>query len=362
VLPRGREERVDVRVGQDPPQLCGRGRSERGRGLEQRNQLGWHGLEPSGNRSLERLRQRERPGGRVHRVFGREASRQLEREERVAARHLVDPPERRPRDRRHGPAEYPAQVRRAEWADVDDLVPARREGRRFARIASGPRGRQHADRLRFEPAQGVAKRVPGARVEPLKVVDRHHRRPTLREAPQGRQDGPRTRELAVGGIAERVRVDLASFERVHQAAERQRHVLLGWSRDEHGVSRAAAPRDAVAPERRLSDPGLAADQQRSRPLSQGCCEGSIRSSSASRPTTSVLSPTPAGGTSRFPRTPSTGPLRGRAASPPAALLTLDPRPRGRPCRRRPAERARSGSRFRACGRSASGAPRPSPRS
>ena len=110
----------------------------------------------------------------------------LEREERVSAGNLVDPPQERPG---HGVPEIRldqvVKRRRVERPQRDSRQvlgrqhPLELRGGRAALVQ--PAGEQEADRLRAEPTGGKADDLQGRRVEPLEIVDRDEHLPVVRE-------------------------------------------------------------------------------------------------------------------------------------------------------------------------------------
>jgi hypothetical protein len=105
----------------------------------------------------------------------RENAGQLQREERIPARQLVDPEQRLARERRSDPiAQKPMERPHAERPD-DDVPGAVRTERAFElrpmRALDQPPCEQKADGVRVEPPQGEREGTRRGRVEPLNVVD-----------------------------------------------------------------------------------------------------------------------------------------------------------------------------------------------
>jgi hypothetical protein len=253
VLLREREQSLDVLALERLAQRPHGGRAERGDGVEERRELGRRGLEPPLDRLAQRLGQR----------LARQRPRQLERVERVAARHLVDAHEPRPRDRLDRAVEHVAQLVDAERAEVDRLEPPRRDGAgELERVAAAcPGRRQHADRLRVEAPEREAERPRRAGVEPLEVVDRDDDRAARDELAQRVEGRAPARDRVVLG-AERGCVEAGRLEQVGERDEVERHLLLRGPREDDLDARRTAARDRVVPELGLADPRLAADGQR----------------------------------------------------------------------------------------------------
>jgi hypothetical protein len=158
-------------------------------------------------------------------------------------------------------------------------------------------------------------------VEPLQVVDRDDRRPALGLPAQRRQHRAPARERVVLG-EQRRGIEPRVLEQVDECGEAARHLLLGRARAQHREAGAGAQVDRLAPQRRLADPRLAADQQRSRAAGQRTGEPRTRSRSGSRPTSRA--PRPVAGpaswlTGRVTTTCSARPATTRSAAAPATI-------------------------------------------
>ena len=181
------EQPVDVRLGQGVPQRAHRRPPERGGGLEQRGKLGRNGLEPPGNRGLQRVRKREPVRSVLGYPAAHDGAGQLHRVERVSTRDLVDPPQRRTRDRADRARKDVAELAQGERAELEHLAPV--EGERAGNVQrlvltrAEPCCREQTDALVFESAQGIAECACGSRVQPLRVVDRHDDGPALGKSP-----------------------------------------------------------------------------------------------------------------------------------------------------------------------------------
>ena len=150
-------------------------------------------------------RRRERRDPRAHELFDRlddrkrlkrvdvhrENAGELEREERIPTRPLVDPEQRLARERPPEPiAQEPMERPRAERPH-DHLLEAVRTQRAFElrlmRALSQTPCEEKADRARVEPPQGERERTRRGRVEPLNVVDGDQNRPTFAQKPAARR-------------------------------------------------------------------------------------------------------------------------------------------------------------------------------
>ena len=178
---------------------------------------------------------------------------------------LVNSPERRPRDRLHGPGEDTPQRSHAQRPDVEHLPAARteraRRGEWIGRVRSRTSRGQHADGLGLEPPQHVPQGARRDGVQPLRVVDRDHGRPAFREAPDLVENGASADEGIALGL-ERRTTQLDVLEQIDEADERERHLLLRRPCDQDLEPRRTAAGHALAPERRLADARLAPDDQR----------------------------------------------------------------------------------------------------
>jgi hypothetical protein len=91
-----RQQLLERRLRHDVGQLAHRRRAESRYDLENGQELGRHGLEPAGNGSLDGAGKRETVGQTRGPAVRFEAAGQLDRVERIAGRHGVDPAEQRP--------------------------------------------------------------------------------------------------------------------------------------------------------------------------------------------------------------------------------------------------------------------------
>jgi len=105
-------------------------------------------------------------------------------------------------------------------------------------------------------------------VEPLQVVDRDDRGGVLGETPQRLKDGPSPDER-VGVRMQHGRIGLDLIEQIEEPDERERHLLLSRTGHQHPEARCAASLERPAPECRLADPGITADEHRVRSLREG---------------------------------------------------------------------------------------------
>ncbi len=142
---------------------------------------------------LDRLRHRDvLPDGRRP-ARGQGAS-QLEREERVSERRLVEPAQEVPGEAEPQPlGEHPPRSAEAERTDLETLQPPPRERLLQRGGTPGTLGEQKPNRLVLEPPRGERERLGRRRIEPLDVVDRHEHRPASRQRPQRVQEAERDR-------------------------------------------------------------------------------------------------------------------------------------------------------------------------
>ena len=108
---------------------------------------------------------------------------QLQREERIPARPLVDSEQCLARERRSQPIAQKAMERPHAERPDDELPAAVRTRRAFElrlmRTLGQPPCEEKADRARVEPPQGERERTRRGRVEPLNVVDGDQNRSTF---------------------------------------------------------------------------------------------------------------------------------------------------------------------------------------
>ena len=186
----GRVERVrrDARPLQERLRRRAQRRDERERLARGRRKRG----DPRAHELVERLGNRQR----LERVdVGVERAGQLQREERIAARPLVDAEQRLPRE---GPAEPVAQepvdradAERSHRQPPDALRAERLLEPRRLRPLDEPPGEQQAHVARVEPSQRERERARRGRVEPLDVVDGDQHRARARRAASARRAPPR---------------------------------------------------------------------------------------------------------------------------------------------------------------------------
>ena len=158
-----------------------------------------------------------------------EYSRQLQRKERIPARPLVDPKQRLARERPlHPVAQQPVQRPRAEWSHGHASDPVRTECsfelRPRCRL-SAPPCEEKTDRSRAQPPDGERERMRGRRVEPLSIVNRDQRRPTL--AQQLQRVAHRDRKRApIDGLAGRLLPEQRDFQRAPSRRQQLRQHLV----------------------------------------------------------------------------------------------------------------------------------------
>ena len=140
--------------------------------------------QPLADEVVERLGHGKRLGGVDGSSHGLERTGELQGIERVAARHLVQPEHRRPRERSPQPIANEA-VDRAQ-AERADAQPADLRGKRTLELGRviAPPGQENLNRLTLEPPQRERERIRRGHVQPLTVVDRDHDRLALRKRPQ----------------------------------------------------------------------------------------------------------------------------------------------------------------------------------
>ncbi len=146
-------------------------------------------------------------------------------------------------------------------------LPGRGDSEGIRSVRPVAQRREHADAFALEPADRIAQRRGRGRVEPLHVVDREDHRPLRSDAPQRREHGAAELEGPVrgrcaGGL-------LGVLEQIHEAGERQRHLLLDAAREQHLEALLVATVDPVPPQRRLADAGLAREHERTRAAGDG---------------------------------------------------------------------------------------------
>jgi hypothetical protein len=210
-----------------------------------------------------------------------ERTRELEGEECVPTRLLVDAASHRTRERHAEPlAEQALNRTEAQRADVDPLEIARAvEHHRWGRVAA--LRQQHPDPLSARAPQREREGGAARAVEPLDVVDRNHERRLACEPPEKLEDAdgdrPRIERSTLGVLEQeshgerpplrhRQLRDLMARPRqlVGKPGERQLALRLGGPRFEHPVPALPSACDPDPPQLRLSDPGLPLEHERRR--------------------------------------------------------------------------------------------------
>ena len=184
----------------------------------------------------------------------------------------MDPAERRAGDRFHdGPYDLADRVE-GQRPD-DDLVQALRwqHSCAFEPTAGSvihalrALGGEYGDRLRVEPSHCIPQRSGRDGIEPLHVVDRQdHRRLSCQVAERAQHATAASERVTVGVECARHGFDV--LEQVEEPGHPARQLLLCRPRHEDPVAGGPMPLDAVAPQRRLADPRLAADHEEARPV------------------------------------------------------------------------------------------------
>ena len=170
-------------------------------------------LEPRPHELVERFGNRKR----LQWFDGRgQSARDLEREERVPPGALVDAEQRLPRKRRsQAITQEPMKRARTQWSDGDALHAVDAEGMfelGLPRLVAQPLGEQDGHGVRVQPPQGERQRVRRRRVEPLDVVDRNERGPTLAQQLQRIANRHRDR-AARDGVVHRLTSEQRDLER-----------------------------------------------------------------------------------------------------------------------------------------------------
>ena len=238
----------------------------------------------AGDRLLQADRDGERAAGRGSRP---ERSRDLEREQRVAARDPLDPHEIRPPvPVPQAPVQQEAEGAEAERPEPHPLERAPQrplEPQRVGRPERRAHGREHADRPALEPPHGERQRPHGGRVQPLEVVHGDHHRRRARgldqQRAQGHRDGPRLRPApGTAGPPEQRDLERVALGRrqggqelvgrvpdqVVQPDERQPRLGLLAGAAQHAAPARRGLVERGEPDGGLADPGLPLDQERPR--------------------------------------------------------------------------------------------------
>ena len=234
---------------------------------------------------LEAGRQRQRPAhGRVRRRRV-ERPRDLQREERVAARGVGHSREQGARQRRSEPTvDEVVELGQRERPRHDALDAALRkrprEPERQLLAACRSASQEQAEPSR-QPAGRERERSLGGRVEPLHVVDSDEHRAALRERrehpDEARRDRPRVGALVRLAPQQRRRQRplLHGRQRIAQALEHvadeigkrgegEPSLALGRPRPQHAQPSRLGEPDRLQPDGRLADPSLSLDDERGR--------------------------------------------------------------------------------------------------
>jgi hypothetical protein len=150
-------------------------------------------------------------------------------------------------------------------------------------LRGGPLCNHHRDGLGAEPTDRVLERTAGRSVAPLDIVDCHEDGGGVAQRTERAEDGDRDGsvvdvagrplasqqshlERAPLGVGElREHVVECRVEEIAEGRERQVGLRLCRScREDHGVVSPSGHRQRLVPQRRLADPGLALEDQRSR--------------------------------------------------------------------------------------------------
>ena len=250
------------------------------------------GAEPLAHELLERLRDRKR----LERVdVGVEHACQLEREERVPARALVDAEQRLPREGSVEPVEQEAvqgaDAERPDRQPPDALLLERlfELGRAWA-FPEPPR-QQHEHAVGLDPSQREREHGRRGRIEPLDIVDREHERPALAQELQHVAHSHGERAVVDDSARpvfeqERLRerppprrrqpgkdVCQRALEEVGQPQAGKTALGLGGPRGEEQVPAFPRVLDTGSPQRRLADPRLALQHECRYPLGPRVQEG-----------------------------------------------------------------------------------------
>ena len=260
-----------------------RGRAER-RGERERLARGRREAgDPRAHELLERLGNRQR----LNRIDVRvERAGQLQREERIPARRLVDPEQclaRKdlPSRSRRRPVER-ADAQRPQLQPPDGVPGERLLERGRLRSVGEPPGEQQEHVVRAQPSHREAEGSRRRGVQPLQIVDRDEQRPVFGEqldrAANGDPDRPRIHPLTRVLLAQERDLERTAPRRRQPGQDFVEHVLeqiaeahvrepalgLGRSRHEDAQPRRTRVVDTGPPERRLPDPRLALEHERGR--------------------------------------------------------------------------------------------------
>src|SRR5439155_6375305 len=146
---------------------------ESGDGCERLLRLGRKALEAFGEQALELARDRQLVGRRENAAPRPQRLCKLEREERIAARLVVDAAQDRPRERGVEPfLQQPWDGAEAQRAEREPLAGnCARDLVAEGGVAPRALGHDDAQRLVREPTKSERKRGRGGRIDPLDVVD-----------------------------------------------------------------------------------------------------------------------------------------------------------------------------------------------
>ena len=206
---------------------------------------------------LDAVRHGDLLADRGQAVSGERAS-DLEREQGIPERRLVDAAQELPREAQPEPlGQDPPRGAEAERADLEPSQRPPLERALESSLDTGALGEQEADGLALEPAHGEVECVGGRRIEPLDVVDRDQQRLTGGQGAQRVQEAERDR-VGLGRRARRLgpqkghlqRAQLRSrqadellrldaVEQVDQRGKREPRVGAARPRREHAASRAS---------------------------------------------------------------------------------------------------------------------------
>ena len=157
-------------------------------------------------------------------------------------------------------------------------------------LVASPAREQQQHRRRLEPPQCEAERAGRSVVEPLDVVDRDQHRTVCGQQPQDVEDGEPERACVdralVGAVEEerrperapprrrqrRLRLDQCVLQQIAEAGVGERALGLDGPCGEHPPSASRRVLERREQQRRLADPSLALDHQRSRPARVGVHE------------------------------------------------------------------------------------------
>jgi hypothetical protein len=215
-----------------------------------------------------------------------EGPRDLEREERVPLRPLVDPEQRLPRERPVKPiAQDAMQGAGAERPDAKPAAPrllhCKNELGLVGTGVGDPLREEQEHRCLAEPPEREGERPRRREVEPLDVVDRDDERAGLREQLQHVAHRDRQRAVVDGlfglVLQERhlerppprraqpwQRLVGDTLEEVAQARVREAALRLRGARREHHEATCARRLDGSLPERRLADPRVPLEDEHRR--------------------------------------------------------------------------------------------------